>query len=54
MDAETLGSQPTVVCTGVMAETVQPYLRLPAIHAPTLALFGLADIWRRNHGREAK
>lgn len=52
--AEALGSQPTVVLTGGMAETVQPHLRMPTVHAPTLALFGLADIWRRNHGREAK
>ena len=52
--APALGGKPTVVLTGGMAETVQPYLSLSALHAPTLALWGLADIWRRNHGREAK
>lgn len=52
--AEALGGTPTVVLTGGMAEAVRPYLRVPTVHAPTLALLGLADIWRRNHGREAK
>lgn len=52
--AAALGGTPTVVLTGGMAEVVRPYLRIPTIHAPTLALLGLADIWRRNHGREAK
>lgn len=51
---QALGAQPTVVLTGGMAETIRPYLTTAAIHEPTLALRGLADIWHRNHGRNAK
>ncbi len=51
---EALEAQPTVVLTGGMASTVRPYLQTDTIHEPTLALRGLADIWHRNHGRNAK
>lgn len=51
---EALGAQPTVVLTGGMARTIRPYLQTSTIHEPALALRGLADIWHRNHGRNAK
>lgn len=51
---EALGTAPTVVLTGGMADTIRPYLRTHTIHEPTLALRGLADIWHRNQGRTVK